>query len=829
MKRAVPDDRATLLQKGSTEGLSEAEAASLRHRFGTNAIAEQPPRSMARLARDAAGDPMIWFLLATSGLFGLLGQYRDMIVLLAAILPLVGMDFYLHRRTQASIEGLSSVLAETARVVRDGEIQQIRADALVPGDLVRIEAGEAFPADGVLVRGENLQAEESALTGEAYPVIKRPLSKSVEAADEDNWAFAGTRLLTGQATVRILFTGGDTIYGEVVHSAVAGPQGPTPLQTAVAGLVKVLLMAAAAICLLLAVVRLWQGFGPLDAFLSAATLAVAAIPEEFPVVLTFFLGVGVYRLARSQALVRRTVAVENIGRVSAICSDKTGTITEGRLAFRQAVPADDVATDWLMQVAALASRADSGDPLDTAILAAANLPPTTWARLQSFPFTEARRRETSLWRQDDGQALLASKGAPETVIGLCAMSEAVRSMWLRTVETMSGAGEKVIACAWRPMAQAVEDEPGDNFRFAGLIGITDPVRHGVREAVTAARDAGIQVVMVTGDHPETAAAIAREAGFAEQPTVITGTDLEATLGGLDEAKLRVLGVVARASPAQKVLVVKALQRSGRIVAVTGDGVNDAPALQAADIGIAMGLGGTRSAREVSAIVLLDDNFRTIMAAVAEGRQLFTNLRLSFAFLLMIHLPLVASAALIPLFGYPLLYLPVHIVWLELLIHPAAILGFQQKARHHPGRRTERGDGRFFTGWEWLVIVATGTAITLAVTGLFVDAVGSGEGDSHARAMALVTLVSALGILLAILTRLRNLPAVIVSAGALASALLLAVTPLGGEIAHMHRLGWREWLLASTAGAVTALGALLLQTEGFPYPRAHRGRGVPEKR
>jgi len=299
---------------------------------------------------------------------------------------LLGMDFYLHHRTEASIAGLSSVLASAARVIRDGAECPIAADAVVPGDLAIVAAQEAFPADGVIVAGEGLQAEESSLTGEAYPIAKRACPAGSEP-DAESWCFAGTRLLTGTAQVRIVFTGADTVYGGIVQSVVEGPTGRTPLQSAVADIVRKLIFAAIALCALLAGVRVWQGFGLIDGLLSAATLAVAAIPEEFPVVFTFFLGVGVFRLAKSKALVRRAVAVENIGRVSAICADKTGTITEGRLAFSDAIPGFGVETGWLMAIAAMASRTDSGDPLDQAILARTPDGSSGWTRDRFVPFT----------------------------------------------------------------------------------------------------------------------------------------------------------------------------------------------------------------------------------------------------------------------------------------------------------------------------------------------------------------------------------------------------------------------------------------------------------
>ncbi|MDT9599291.1 cation-translocating P-type ATPase [Sphingosinicella rhizophila] len=807
MKRDVPADREHLLAMGADVGLSETEVSTFGQRFGNNLIAEHVPRSRTATVRDAVGDPMLWFLLLTSGLFGLLGQYTDAAVLLAAIAPLLAMDFYLHRRTQASIEGLSSALAEEATVVRDGVRRRIAADQVVAGDLAIVSPGESFPADGIVLFGAGLQAEESSLTGEAFPVAKSAYSRRAPPP-EAAWVFAGTRLLTGTAHVRILLVGGDTLYGEVVRSVVQGPQGRTPLQDAVGRLVKILLVAALIICLLLAGVRLSQGFGWADAFLSAATLAVAAIPEEFPVVLTFFLGVGVYRLARRKALVRRAVAVESIGRASAICSDKTGTITEGRLTFSDAVPATGVEKGWLMKVAALAARGDSGDPLDSAILERAPSAEVGWARVRLFPFTEGRRRETAVWARP-GEPMLASvKGAAETILDLCEMGPQERDRWLETVRALSGQGKKVLGCGWLLSEAKPSSEPNEGFQFAGLIAVTDPIRTGVQEAMAEARRAGIQIVMVTGDHLDTAAAIAREAALADDPLPISGDRLEAALADMGKDELRQLTVVARATPAQKVLVVQALQRAGRIVVVTGDGVNDAPALRAADVGIAMGLRGTRSAREVSQIVLMDDNFSTIVAAIAEGRQIFQNLRMSFAFLLMVHIPLVATAAIIPLLGFPLLYLPVHIVWLELLIHPAAILGFQKPA---DGRlATRRSDpAGFFLAFEWMTIVATGMAIAMAILAIFVLTVHGGETPEHARSMALVTLVVSLAILLLSLSRGSTWAAYLVALCAIASALAFTRVEALSALMHLHALPTTDGLIAFTAGLIPALGAMVM--------------------
>ncbi|MEX2631905.1 MAG: cation-transporting P-type ATPase [Tistlia sp.] len=813
--RPLPADRLAGL---SADGLSAEQVLDRRARFGANDVLVAPPGTWLGMALDTARDPMIWFLVGVAALFALLGDYAEAAVLAVALLPLAAMDLYLHHRTRASTAGLASRLAASATVLREGRRTRLPARELVPGDLVEVGPSEVFPADGLVLSGDALQVDESSLTGEAAAVRKRPLAEGEAPCEEApagdgpvgdaaSWVFAGTRLLAGRARVRVAYTGAETLYGEIVRSALAGGAGRTPLQGAIARLVGVVLVAALALCLLLAAIRLAQGHGPVDALISAATLAVAALPEEFPVVFTFFLGVGVYRLARRQALVRRAVAVENIGRVTCICSDKTGTLTEGRLELAHEVAAASLAPGELLALAVLASRPDSGDPLDAALLARA--PPAAGVeRLANFAFTEQRRRETALVRLPDGSRLAVVKGAPETVFDRCGDAPADLAAWRERVIAFATSGHKVIACASQPLDPAASGalEPERGFRLAGLLAFGDPLREGVREAVLACRQAGIRVIMVTGDHPATAGAIAREAGLGgDRPRVVTADALEES-GAAEEQGLTGADVVARASPRQKLALVRALQAAGEIVAVTGDGVNDVPALQAADIGVAMGERGTQSAREVAAIVLLDDNFRTIVRAIAEGRQLFRNLQLSFAYLLLVHIPLVISAALVPLLGHPLLYLPIHIVWLELIIHPTAMLVFQQLPsgeRLLPTGRRRRP--RFFGGATWLALGIGGLAIALVVSLGFERALGSDV--EHARALALGALVAASAAFTAVLSGLRSWMARGVVAASLASLVLLVQVPALADLVHLRPLHAADWGLVGAAGALAGLVAL----------------------
>jgi Ca2+-transporting ATPase len=817
MRRPLPISRIEGLLDDST-ALTAEQVGERRARYGANLIVEEPPSAWKDVARETARDPMIWFLAATALLFAWLGDLVEAGVLAFALLPIAGMDAYLHRRTQASTEGLSGRLATSASVMRDGTRIEIASADLVPGDLVVVAEGGAVPADGLVVAGDGLQVDESALTGEAMPVRKArfdtPLVGSGEVpVDGMYWASAGTRLLTGEARVRVVYTGAETLYGEIVRSAHAGQHERTPLQRAIGALLRVLVVAAIVVCLALAVTRLAQGHGFVDAVVSAVTLAVAALPEEFPVVFAFFLGVGVYRLARCQALVRRAVVVENIGRVTCICSDKTGTLTEGQLRLAHAEPADGIVRERLLAAAATASRAGSGDPLDAAIVQSAE--PVQGDTLATFPFTEDRRREVSVIRTTSGPLLAAAKGAPETILGMSRVTADEHSAWLTRARNLAATGHKVIACAERAVAAEAwpGGEPDRDYTFLGLLGFEDPVRDGAAAAVASAQGAGIRVLMVTGDHPATARAVASELGIGPgEPRVIEGDELATLLARDGSEGLRDVDVIARAVPAQKLGLVRALQSGGEIVVVTGDGVNDVPALQRADIGIAMGERGTRTAREVAAIVLLDDNFRTIVRAIAEGRQLFRNLKLSFAYLLTVHIPLVLTAALIPFAGFPLLYLPAHIVWLELIIHPTAILAFQQTA---PRGALEAADGRpadrFFDLREWLAIGVVGALLTLGVIGGYLRGLGLGEDGTHARSIALAMLVLASAAVTVGLSRLRGRLAWTLAIAAVASAILMIQSRAIARLLHLSPLHAQDWLVAAaTAVTAGALAALLVR-------------------
>jgi Ca2+-transporting ATPase len=429
-------------------------------------------------------------------------------------------------------------------------------------------------------------------------------------------------------------------------------------------------------------------------------------------------------------------------------------------------------------------------------------------RVATFPFTEDRKRETAIVRQASGQLTVASKGAAEVILMMCRLTDDERNAWQAKIKELAAGAHKVIAVASRQMTESinVSHEPDADYYFEGLLAFEDPVREGVQEAIRACQGAGIHPIMVTGDHPLTAHAVAAEIGIGgPNPRVITGDELEQLVRSGRGGELREVDVIARAKPGQKLLLVNALQLAGEIVAVTGDGVNDVPALQAADIGVAMGERGTRSAREVASIVLLNDNFRTIVGAIAEGRQLFRNLQLSFQYLLIIHIPLVLTATLIPLAGYPLLYLPVHVVWLEILIHPTAMLVFQEPAPKTLVRNSlSAGSAKFFTLGQWLMLIATGLVIAVLVSAGFLRSLEGIQNVDHGRAMALATLTTASAFITVALSGLRNRAAWVMFIGTLASSFLLIQTPKLDALLHLTPLHWDDWGLAILGGSAAAL-------------------------
>ncbi len=813
--------------KLTSRGLSQVEFNEQMRIHGRNDIVEDAGSSFRELIQETSKDPMIWFLLIIGFVFSGLGEIREAAILFFAILPLLLMDAFLHWRTRTSTQSLRGQLSYWSRVIRDGQEIEVSSRDLVPGDLVLLSApGDAFvPADGIFEATDSFQVDESMLTGESLPLNKLAYKGDLaELIDEEDifvepvhLGFAGTRGLTGKARLRVLATAKNTNYGEIVQSLIKVPRESTQLQKEISRLMRVLVVIAGLFCVLLAVVRLMQGHSWLDAFLSAATLAVAAIPEEFPVVFTFFLGVGIYRLAHRQILVRRAVSVENIGRITQICSDKTGTITFGQLKLIQTKPSAVIDFCELLRCAAVACDPKGFDPVDQAILSAVTEKKLNFPKREKvFPFTEVRKREGALAHDFDGKPYFFTKGSPEIILERSLLVGNQRQVWLAEVEAWAKKGQKILACARKRLSQGeleISREPDGDFEFLGLLGFEDPPRSGVAEAVEYCRQQKIRLLMITGDHPGTASSIASQVGIGgDHPIVISAQEhpekFEESWLMSNQTFVRNIDVVARCNPLQKLNIVKALKRSGELVAVTGDGVNDVPALNAADIGIAMGLRGTRSAKEVASIIISDDNFKTIVAAIREGRQLFTNLKMSFEYLLLFHIPFVISAAFVPLLGYPLLYLPVHIVWLELIIHPTALFAFQQPVSDFD-LAGERLQHRFFSRRDIVRIGFIGFVFSAAVTGLFIMGLAEGADVNHARAQVMALLLVWNTVLIVTLTRLKTLMSIVLIVLTLTSGALLIQHSSLSKIFHLTPLHWYDGALIIFFGGFFTLANVML--------------------
>ena len=669
-------------------GLSDGEVSARRAQHGPNRLPEAAPRPLWLRLLDPFRDFMVLVLLAAAVLSGLIGDLTDTVVILVIVVMNAAISFWQAWRADQALAALQQMAAPRATVRREGELRVVETEHLVPGDVVLLEAGNLVPADLRLHDVAQLRVDESALTGESVTVQKQHASlgeagtEELPLGDRLNMAYKGTLITHGRGAGLVVATGLQTQLGQVAALLQGAPSKDTPLQQRLATFGKRLSVVVLAICaVIFAIGVLLRGEPVLLMALTAISLAVAAIPEALPAVVTVLLALGARRLVRVNALVRRLPSVETLGSVSVICSDKTGTLTLNRMQVqRHEAPGGDDTALWTALVLCndAVPGADGwvGDPTETALLEAAAQAGLDVAdlkaqrpRLHEWPFDSERKRMATLHAHGTHWRAYV-KGAPESVLPRCGgdgreAAQALAQQW-------AAEGLRVLAVARRDGHGAVVDVTADAFerglQFVGLVALIDPPRPEARAAVAECRSAGIRPVMITGDHPATALAIARRLGIVDSDaaTVLTGAEV----ARLDEAQLEAeverVNVYARMDPTQKIRIVQALQRRGEFVAMTGDGVNDAPALKAADIGVAMGRGGTDVAREASSLVLLDDNFATIVGAVREGRRIFDNIRKFIRYALTGNSGEIWVLFLAPLLALPIPLLPIHILWVNLV-------------------------------------------------------------------------------------------------------------------------------------------------------------------
>jgi P-type Ca2+ transporter type 2C len=704
---------------------------------------------------------MALLLLVAAPTYLAIGDVTDAVVTFAALVPIAAVSWVLEARAERTLERLRQMTAPTVPVWRDRVWSDVSSDELVPGDLISVREGNIVPADGVMREGSQLLMDEAALTGESLP-----LAKSCDAADEQAAVLAGTTVLSGRAYVEVTSTGASTRYGKIGALVASVEQSASPLQTMVRRLVLQLGLVAAVFCAATLVVLLARGEGWAAAIIAAVSLAIAAIPEEFPMVYTLYLGLGAWRLAKDNVMIRRLPGVETLGSTTVICSDKTGTMTLGTLEVgalatgRGAVVDHDGAEAIkLLEAAVLASEPDPFDPLEVAIVARAVASGIDIDRLHhdgelvnDYPFDTAGKYLSHVWRTG-GQWVIAAKGSLEGILAITGSDAATVEHAERANAEFAVTGMRVIAVGYglldRPSGDRAADERA--LHLVGLVAFRDPLRPGVAEALSECRAAGIRVIMITGDHPVTAHAVAEGLDLPHQfdgeDVIVTGDDLDAADDAEFAALVQRSNVFARTRPEQKHRLVNALRSAGAVVAMTGDGINDAPALREADIGIAMGRRGTEVAREAATMVLVDDNFATIVTAVRDGRRIFENLRRAFGYLVAFHPPLLLAALVIPMIGRPLLLLPVHLVLLELIVHPVVSLVFENDpAPDDVMRRPPLPRGRGLVSRNLLRPLVLGVTLAAAVIAVYLVQLARHVPVDLARSWAFATMLIGQGFL-----------------------------------------------------------------------------------
>ena len=765
---------------GNICGLSSEEAARRLTEEGYNEIPSARRRSIFSIAFEVLREPMFLLLVAVGSIYFVLGEIREGLILLSFVLVVMGITFYQERRTERALEALKDLSSPRALVVRDGEQLRIAGRDVVRSDILLLSEGDRVPADAVVRMCINLSADESLLTGESVSVRKSFVdgdsTMGRPGGDDEPFVFSGTIVVGGRGVAEVKAIGKDTEMGKIGKALEEIEPEKTRLQKETTRLVRNIAILGALLCVLVIVVyglTRHEANAWLNGFLAGLTLAMEMIPEEFPVVLTVFLTMGAWRISKKEVLTRRVPAVETLGSATVLCVDKTGTLTFNRISVsrifaqgefyelgehvREPLPEK---FHEVVEFGILGSHKDPFDPLEKAVkrLGDRKLFKTEhlhydWTLLREYPLSQNLLALSHVWKSPDGQEyVIAAKGAPEAIVNLCHLDERQSQEVLRNVGLMAEDGLRVIGVA---KAQFTEEGlPVDQhefvFEFLGLVGLADPVRPNVPNEIRECYDAGIRVIMITGDYPGTAMNVARQIGLEPADEYITGDELDAMDDDVLEERIKPVNIFARVVPEQKLRIVDALKANGEIVAMTGDGVNDAPALKSAQIGIAMGGRGTDVAREASELVLLNDDFSSIEEAVRLGRRIFDNLKKAMAYILAVHVPIAGISLLPVLFKWPLVLLPVHIAFLELIIDPACSVVFEGEREETdvmtrlPRSLTEP----LFNKRTVVLSLLQGLFVLVVVGVVFKVALYRGLSPAEARALTFTTLVIAnLGLIL----------------------------------------------------------------------------------
>lgn len=679
------------------KGLSSVEAQERQKKFGKNELIPKRKNQFVVKILHILREPMFLLLIVAATIYFILGEPRDGFIMMVFVVGIIGIDVFQEWKSNAALEALRDLSAPHIFAIRDGEEVLLPSIELVPGDIMKIHEGDKVPADGEILLCNDICVDESSLTGESEAAWKSPSCSTgiVQEYWRKDYCYAGTLVVQGSATVLVEKTGSSTVYGKIGISISDNPGKQTPLQKQTRDLVKRCSWIAVFLFILVSAATYLNI--PTDPFkeriiasiLSGVTLAMAMIPEEFPVILTVFLAMGAWRLAKKNSLVRSLSAVETLGAISTLCVDKTGTITRNQMVVQDTwSPTSDV--HQLLQMMGLSCEIDPYDPMEKAMLTYYEDQGLSKEDLfhkellLEYPFNNEMKMMGHVWRGSQERITIAAKGSPESILKICNSSSDEKKNILDEVYRMSTKGLRVIAVAYAfvPDQQEIPDTITKcSLSFCGLIGLADPPRDSISEDVETCIKAGIRLVMITGDNGITARSIGRQIGLPNHENTITGKELDLLSDKDLQARIKEFGIFSRVTPAHKMRIVKTFQEMGEIVAMTGDGVNDAPALQHADIGIAMGKRGSEVAREASDLILLDDNFSTIVATIQDGRRMYDNIRKAVGYVFTIHIPIALSSLVSPMIGIQpmcLFLFPLHIVLLELMIDPTCSIVLERQ-------------------------------------------------------------------------------------------------------------------------------------------------------
>jgi P-type Ca2+ transporter type 2C len=753
-------------------GLSTAEAQLRLAASGYNELKPPNPRRIWHIVADVLREPMFLLLIVAGGIYLLLGSIDDALMLLFFVLLIVTLTVSQQYKSERVLEALRDLSSPRALVIRDGKQQRISGREVVQGDLLLLTEGDRVAADAVLLSCNDLLADESMLTGESVPVRKHPGNADATAlqpgGDDQPFVYAGTVLVQGSGIGLVTATGKSSAIGQIGESLQDTRSGTSPLRIQTDRLVRRLAIFAGALCLLLVLTYGISRGHWLDALLAGVSLAMASLPEEFPVILSVFMALGAWRISRRDVLTRRLNAIETLGATTVLCTDKTGTLTENRMVIRELYSSGQMLQvdshsplpePWheLVEFGILASERDPFDPMERALhelglrtLSGSEHLHEAWQLVHEYSLSPELAAMSHVW-QGDGQEhhMVAAKGAPEAIIDLCHLPDAQAASIALIAAEMADQGLRVLGVARAELKPGQDPEhqwPAQQhdieFSFVGLLGLHDPLRPDIAEAIAQCRAAGVRVVMITGDHARTAQAIARELGLPSGQ-VLTGGELDALSDAALRTRLHDVQVFARIVPQQKLRLVEAFKANGEIVAMTGDGVNDAPALKAAHIGVAMGKRGTDVAREAAGLVLLNDDFASLVATIRLGRRIYDNLRKAMSYALAVHIPIVGMALLPVLLGEPLLLLPAHIMFLQMIIDPACSIFFEAEPeeKNIMQRPPRQANETLFGGMLLTNSLLQGLVAFAVAATIYAWAISQGFEENTVRALVFVAMVA----------------------------------------------------------------------------------------